>query len=191
MPWKDGELFRPGGGKGYIRRALENFWKTPYAEEKIDLTGRYPPKKKFHRAGVSIKGENHMIRKKRSICLILFSLLAAASSTFCIADEYKAAKALVEFQVFFTDASWDGKRVPKGQQCRKYGGKAGTPPLRIDHVPAGANAIIMEFSDRDYPKMDNGGRGNRYYVTVKAVFKDPDGKNSKLLGKQILEMGRY
>ena len=38
----------------------------------------------------------------------------------------------------------------------------------------------------------SGGRGNRYDVTVKAVFEAPDPKNeSKLLGKADLTMGNY
>ncbi len=37
----------------------------------------------------------------------------------------------------------------------------------------------------------SGGRGNSYYVTVKAVYDAPKGKPSKMLGKAVLQMGSY
>jgi hypothetical protein len=117
----------------------------------------------------------------------------------------------------------------------------------VKNIPSDANAIIMEYSDRDWPPMDNGGhgkigyrilpgvrritippipghtfelpvgfflvkehqgaswdragaymppcsggRGNAYYVTVKAVVGNPaQEKDFRLLGKGALELGRY
>jgi hypothetical protein len=150
--------------------------------------------------------------------------------------------------VSFTDLMWDGKTVPKGKQCQRFGGrKPSTPPLTIKGLPPGTNAIIMEYSDRSYPPMDNGGhgqigyeipegmkeviipsvrghsfdlpegfftvaphqapgwdkagaylppcsggRGNSYYVTVKAAHRSSgDSKEFELLDQAVLELGTY
>ena len=37
----------------------------------------------------------------------------------------------------------------------------------------------------------SGGRGNRYYATVKAVYEAPEGQQSELLGKGKIELGKY
>ena len=92
------------------------------------------------------------------------------------------------------DAPWDGKKVPKGQQCRLHGGTPSTPPISLSGIPAGTVFIIGEFNDRDYPPLStkgylapcSGGRGNRYFVDLKAV----DGAG-KVLDKVRVEMGRY
>ncbi|MGH1577433.1 hypothetical protein [Planktotalea sp.] len=55
---------------------------------------------------------------------------------------------------------WDGKSVPKGQQCTLFGGKGSTPPMQVSGVPAGAAWIIAEFNDKSYqPLSRNGGHG--------------------------------
>ena len=65
-----------------------------------------------------------------------------------------------ELTVDMADPAWNGFQIPAGQQCSKFGGKGATPPLRIENIPAGANAIIVEFNDRDYqPLSDDGGHG--------------------------------
>ena len=164
----------------------------------------------------------------------------------CFAERYKKVKPQQSFEVTFADSEWDRKNVPKGQQCLRFKGNGSTPRLTIKNIPAGTNAIIMEFSDRDSNSMNfgghgkvgyyieegvkeiiipsvpghtfdlpekffkvaahklpswdkagvymppcSGGKGHRYYVTIKAVYKDPNGKSSKLFGKEKLEMGRY
>lgn len=161
-------------------------------------------------------------------------------------NKYKAAPNLVDLQVSLADPSWDGKRVPDGQQCGKFGGKGSTPRITVSNIPAGCNAIVMEFSDADVSHMDNGGhgkigyyipkgadrvvippvpghtfdlpegfykvaahvnpgwdeagaylppcsggRGNSYYVTVKAVYEAPKGEQCQMLGKAKLKLGRY
>ena len=138
------------------------------------------------------------------------------------------------------NAPWNGKTVPKGQQCRLHGGDPVTPPITVSGLPAGTAFIIGEFNDRDFgplssrgghgtiswpvkgtkatlgPMPENatkrkggvqvmkparssgqyaskgylapcsGGRGNRYFVDLKAV--DAGGK---VLAKVRVEMGRY
>ncbi len=137
-------------------------------------------------------------------------------------------------------APWDGKKVPKGQQCRLQGGTPFTPPINLSGLPAGTVFIVGEFNDRDYAPLStkgghgtiswpvkgaeanlgtiaenatsgnggaqamkaarssgeyaskgylapcSGGRGNRYFVDLKAV----DAKG-KVLDKVRVEMGRY
>ncbi len=166
--------------------------------------------------------------------------------TGCNAVKYKAVENLAAVDVAFANSLWDGKKVPDGQQCNKFGGDAQTPELLISNIPTNANAVIMEYSDRDASHMDNGGhgkvgyrlaentqkvsvpaikghtfdlpegfflvkahanpawdkagaymppcsggRGNRYYVTVKAVYDAPEGQESLLLAKGKLELGKY
>ena len=147
----------------------------------------------------------------------------------------------------FGDPAWDGKKIPQGQQCRKFGGKGSTPPLLVSNIPAEANALIMEYGDHDYPPMDagghgvigfhikpgkkkakigpvaghsydlpqgfflvaehlgpawdkagaymppcSGGRGNEYYVVVKAVrLAEPGDKQGEVLAIGELEIGAY
>jgi hypothetical protein len=72
---------------------------------------------------------------------------------------YEQASSLAQLQVLFADSSWDGRTIPNGQQCKKFGGKGATPRLIVKNIPAEANAVIMEYSDKDYLPMDNGGHG--------------------------------
>jgi len=134
--------------------------------------------------------------------------------------------------------------VPPGHQCQKFGGTFGSPALRVNGIPERADALVLEFSDRSYAPMDNGGhgklgfeiaagstavevpsapphtaalpdgfwtvaehgapgwdkpgaylppcsggRGNAYYVTVKAIARD--GEAVTELAQTTLEMGTY
>jgi len=63
-------------------------------------------------------------------------------------------------EVSFADPAWDGKAIPAGQQCLRFGGQnPSTPRLMVRGITPGANAIVMEYSDRSYTPMDNGGHG--------------------------------
>lgn len=67
--------------------------------------------------------------------------------------------------VKFADKAWDGTTVPKGQQCQKFGGiNPSTPQWIVSDIPAGSNAIILEYSDRDSEKMDKGGHGRMSFA---------------------------
>ena len=155
---------------------------------------------------------------------------------------------LPKLKLAFADPAWDGKKIPEGQQCQRFGGKnPSTPKLLVDDIPDNADAIIMEFSDRNYSPMDagghgkigfridkgtpkvtipsipghsfdlpngfflvkahqapswdkagaymppcSGGRGNAYYVTVKAVNEIAEGyQDYNVLGMGRLELGKY
>ena len=166
--------------------------------------------------------------------LALVLLLAGAAAPAAAAD----------LELRFLDEAWNGETVPEGQQCQKFGGEAVSPPLHVGGIPERANALIVEFSDRDFPPMDNGGhgkfgleiepgagsvevgsvpghtsdlpegffvveehqapawdkagaylppcsggRGNSYYLTVKAVHRE--GGETRELASGTLEMGKY
>ena len=50
----------------------------------------------------------------------------------------------------FADQSWDGVKVPTGQQCQKFGGtNPATPKLIISEIPPESNALVLEYSDRN------------------------------------------
>jgi len=87
-------------------------------------------------------------------------------ATMCVA----ISTASFAMEVSITDKSWDGKTLPDGQQCNKFGGDAKTPPLKITDMPTGANLVVLSFSDTDAPSMDNGGHG----VIAYAVNTDGD-----------------
>lgn len=83
-----------------------------------------------------------------------FSLLMAVIVVFSLSTNAFA------IDVKFADNAWDGVKVPEGQQCQKFGGiNPSTPRLIISDIPAGSDAILLEYSDRDSKKMNNGGHG--------------------------------
>lgn len=111
--------------------------------------------------------------------IALLPLVFSGTATGASTDTFKAS---------FADAKWNGITVPKGQQCKKFGGTdPSTPRLFVQGIPAEANAIVMEYSDRSWPPMDNGGHGKIGYkisagtkeVTIASVpghsFKLPEG----------------
>ena len=86
--------------------------------------------------------------------LVFTSLLLSAFSVNAFALEAK-----------FADAAWDGVKVPAGQQCQKFEGKnPSTPKLTVSKIPAGTNSIVLEYSDRDSEKMNNGGHGRMSFT---------------------------
>ncbi len=65
-----------------------------------------------------------------------------------------------ELSVSFADSSWNGKKIPKGQHCKKFGGNGATPPLQVSGIPAGTKAILVEFNDASFqPLSSRGGHG--------------------------------
>ncbi|WP_299878997.1 hypothetical protein [uncultured Cocleimonas sp.] len=86
--------------------------------------------------------------------LIFTSLLLSAVSTSAFAMDAK-----------FADAVWDGTKIPTGQQCQKFGGKnPSTPKMMVTDIPAGTKSIVLEYSDRDSEKMNNGGHGRMSFT---------------------------
>jgi len=70
---------------------------------------------------------------------------------------------MADLEILFADSIWTGNKIPKGQQCNKFGGNAETPKLVVKNIPARTNALIMEFSDRSYQPMNSGGHGKIGY----------------------------
>lgn len=69
-----------------------------------------------------------------------------------------------KLQISFADSDWNGKQVPTGQRCQRFGGSnPSTPRLMIKGIPPGTNVIIMEYSDMFWPPMNNGGHGKIGY----------------------------
>ena len=65
-----------------------------------------------------------------------------------------------KLQVSFADPIWTGKKIPKGQHCRKFGGNGATPELKVSGIPEGTTAILVEFNDASYqPLSSRGGHG--------------------------------
>ena len=87
-----------------------------------------------------------------------YKLLAAT----IIAGTFSSYASAIEVEL--TEADWDGVTVPDGQQCQKFGGQSPmTPALQVSSIPAGSDAIVLEYSDRDSEKMNNGGHGIMSY----------------------------
>lgn len=96
------------------------------------------------------------------------SLVTAAAAllvlTGCNTTGYKSVENTAKLSLSFTDSAWDGKVVPKGQQCQRFeGDNPKTPGIRVSGIPSKANALVVEYSDRSYPAMDNGGHGKIGY----------------------------
>ena len=95
---------------------------------------------------------------RRVIALILAAL---ASGAYADGDTLTARLA---------DPGWNGETIPQGQHCARFGGHGATPALRVERIPAAANALVMEYSDKSYKPMDNGGHGKiGYRISDRAV----------------------
>lgn len=91
--------------------------------------------------------------------LILLPALALGACQTTGTTYRAASDPLPKLDVQFASAAWDGKAVPKDGICQVHGGRGDTPELKVSGIPAGANAVIVEFSDRSFAPMDNGGHG--------------------------------
>jgi len=64
---------------------------------------------------------------------------------------------LPALEVSFAEPAWNGNTIPAGQHCQMFGGKGQTPALKVGKIPAGANAIIVEFNDLSFGPLSSGG----------------------------------
>lgn len=93
-------------------------------------------------------------------------------SSLIVACSFSTFASTVE--VTLTDPAWDGMKIPEGQQCQKFGGNMpATPKLQVTSIPAGSDSIVLEYSDRDSKKMNNGGHGRMSYM-IDAMVKSVD-----------------
>ena len=73
--------------------------------------------------------------------------------------------AATPFIASLNDSHWDGKWIPVEQQCLTFGGnQPATPALKIMGIPEQTNLLILEYSDRSYQPMNNGGHGRMAYA---------------------------
>ena len=92
--------------------------------------------------------------------LLLTAVFALGVCTTTDSDASDATK----LKVAFADPAWNGKRIPKGQQCSKFGGKGSTPALVVEGAPDGTVEIVVAYNDRSYqPLSYNGGHGKIGY----------------------------
>ena len=90
---------------------------------------------------------------------------------------------LPQLKVSFADPAWTGKAIPQGQHCQLFGGKGATPALKVENIPAGANAIIVEFNDLSFAPLSNDGGHGKIGYWVKgssAVLISTPGETDKL-----------
>lgn len=95
----------------------------------------------------------------RPMAVLLGVLLLTACST---GGAYRAATThLPGLNVSLADVTWNGRSIPKSGVCSNDGGGDLGPALVVRDIPAGANAIIVQFNDLDHPALDsNGGLGS-------------------------------
>lgn len=73
---------------------------------------------------------------------------------------WAAPAAADDLTVALADPAWDGKAIPAGQHCTKFGGHGATPPLAVANLPAGTDFLVVAFGDHDYqPLSQPGGHG--------------------------------
>lgn len=102
---------------------------------------------------------------------LLKLMLSAYFSTFIVScgttntnkRNYEPVVPLKELTVKFVNSKWKKETIPIELTC-KAPNHAKTPSLEISHIPEGTNAIIMEYSDKSFFKMDNGGHGKIGYA---------------------------
>ena len=127
---------------------------TPAGSFKSDYFGPCPPKGShlMYQFTVKAVGEDDVIIG-----------IGNASDDFSTV-KYNPVDSHAKLKISFADPDWNGERIPTGQQCQRFGGNnPSTPRLMIKGIPPETNAIIMEYSDRSFPPMDNGGHGKIGY----------------------------
>lgn len=135
------------------------------------------------------------------------TLIIATISFICLAHGSTSVNAGSKLVVEFADPAWDGKSLPEGQQCNNpHGGNGSSPPLRVSSIPPEADAIVIEFNDKNYQQLSfNGGHGTLGFdikpgigsvvlPTVQGETKEmPEGvwlvSNNKVTNKKYREPG--
>jgi len=128
---------------------------------------------------------------------------------------YRPFRILSDLTVSFADPAWDGKNIPAGQQCPDFGGQGGqgrigyrfapgTETLTLPSVPGNtfdlpepffviaAHRKPFQSKPGAYLPPCSGGRGDLYYLLVKAIWipESPE-MEAEVLGQGKLFLGRY
>lgn len=95
-----------------------------------------------------------------SVFRVLLPITAMAVIAGCGGNlMYRSTAILANLEIRFVHPRWNGKEIPAGEQCTRDGGHGATPVLVISNIPANANTLIFEYSDRSVTRMDDGGHG--------------------------------
>lgn len=107
---------------------------------------------------------------------------------------------LPELTVSFADPAWTGGAIPSGKQCSNFGGKDESPSFVVENIPAGANAIIVEYNDLGFAPLSSGGGHGKigYWIEAgnKAVLPSVPGYSTKMpegafIEARALASGQY
>ncbi len=78
----------------------------------------------------------------------------------CSTGKYKPVSNLSKLEVTFADPEWNGKKIPPKGHGSLIGGPGNSPALKVSNIPAGCNAIVVEFNDADFRNLSiAGGHG--------------------------------
>ena len=97
------------------------------------------------------------------IGLVLVAATVLALTGCASEPAYRPFTILYDLEISFSDAAWDGKTIPSGQQCPAFGGNGTTPALIVGNIPPTANVLILEFSNKSHLPLDKGGQGRIGY----------------------------
>lgn len=75
------------------------------------------------------------------------------------AEQILTKSDVINLNLSLADADWNGKTIPRGQQCKEYGGNGASPRITVKNIPPQVNTLVLEFSDATYKPCDNGGHG--------------------------------
>jgi len=84
-------------------------------------------------------------------------LLAALIATIALAAASAPAAAAMTARL--ADDAWNGRKIPDGQQCTRFGGAGATPAIAVSGLPDGADGVVVALNDETYTPMDKGGHG--------------------------------
>lgn len=101
--------------------------------------------------------------QKLSLFALLSLLMASCGTTSGNKRDYVQVNPLKVLKVEFANSKWNEEKIPIEETC-KTSNSHKTPSLIISQIPVGTNAIIMEYSDKTLPFMDNGGHGKIGYA---------------------------
>lgn len=90
---------------------------------------------------------------------ILFFTLLLIPAYLLNAKQIITKSDVITLHLSLADASWNGKTIPKGQQCKEYSGNGASPRITVKNIPPQVNTLVLEFSDATYKPCDNGGHG--------------------------------
>jgi hypothetical protein len=151
---------------GRDKKATEVFWASMLS--RVSVTEFRIVPMYFEKVGDKAKFEGTVIFNARQSPLQIKTIIKEGEQWKWYGKPIMTS-GVAKLRLSFNDNEWDGEKVPDGQQCLRFGGKPFTPSIRVEGIPDDADAIIMEFSDRSWPPMDNGGHGRIGYAIPPSV----------------------